>query len=67
MTKEVQARFDYPIIRHILNSAGIERFGQYAFDMVRIGDIHHTGIHADIPDNGNSLSSDPYFTVMACQ
>lgn len=33
MTKEVQARFDYPIIRHILNSAGIERFGQYAFDM----------------------------------
>ena len=37
MTKEVQARFDYPIIRHILNSAGIERFGQYAFDMVRLG------------------------------
>lgn len=37
MTKEVQAHFDYPIIRHILNSAGIERFGQYAFDMVRLG------------------------------
>lgn len=37
MTEEVQAHFDYHIIRHILNSAGIERFGQYAFDMVRLG------------------------------
>ena len=34
---------------------------------VRIGDIHHTGIHADSPDNGNSLSSDPYFTDSAAQ
>lgn len=37
MTEEVQAHFDYPILRHILNSAGIERFSQYAFDMVRLG------------------------------
>jgi len=37
MTGEVQAHFDYPILRHILNSAGIERFPQYAFDMVRLG------------------------------
>lgn len=37
MTEEVQAHFDYHIIRHILNSAGIERFTDYAFDMVRLG------------------------------
>lgn len=37
MTDELQKHFDYPVLRHILNSAGIERFGQYAFDMVRLG------------------------------
>jgi alanine racemase len=37
MSEEIQHRFDYPILRHILNSAGIERFPQYAFDMVRLG------------------------------
>jgi alanine racemase len=29
--------FDYPIIRHILNSAGISRFPEYHYDMVRLG------------------------------
>ena len=37
MTASIQARFDYHILRHILNSAGIERFPSYAFDMVRLG------------------------------
>ena len=37
MTEEVQSHFDYHILRHILNSAGIERFSPYAFDMVRLG------------------------------
>ena len=37
MTEEIQSRFDYRILRHILNSAGIERFSEYAFDMVRLG------------------------------
>ena len=37
MTGEVQSHFSYHIVRHILNSAGIERFPQYAFDMVRLG------------------------------
>lgn len=31
------SRFDYPILRHILNSAGIERFAPYQYDMVRLG------------------------------
>ncbi len=37
MTEQIQSRFDYKIWRHILNSAGIERFSEYSFDMVRLG------------------------------
>ncbi|MDD3080360.1 MAG: bifunctional UDP-N-acetylmuramoyl-tripeptide:D-alanyl-D-alanine ligase/alanine racemase [Paludibacter sp.] len=35
--------FPHKILRHILNSAGIERFSEYQFDMVRLG-IGHYGI-----------------------
>lgn len=37
MTQQIQSHFSHHIIRHILNSAGIERFTDYAFDMVRLG------------------------------
>ncbi len=37
--------FSYKILKHILNSAGIERFSKYQFDMVRLG-IGHYGISA---------------------
>lgn len=37
MTEQIQEHFDYKILRHILNSAGIERFSEYHFDMVRLG------------------------------
>ncbi|MCQ2608194.1 MAG: bifunctional UDP-N-acetylmuramoyl-tripeptide:D-alanyl-D-alanine ligase/alanine racemase [Bacteroidales bacterium] len=37
MTKQIMDAFPYPIMRHILNSAGIERFRDYQFDMVRLG------------------------------
>lgn len=33
----LQAALGYPFMRHILNSAGIERFPQYQMDMVRLG------------------------------
>ena len=33
----MQSQLDYPIIRHICNSAGIERFTPYQFDMCRLG------------------------------
>jgi Alr-MurF fusion protein len=33
----VKTNFDYKIDRHILNSSGIERFGNYQYDMVRLG------------------------------
>ncbi|MDR2839791.1 MAG: bifunctional UDP-N-acetylmuramoyl-tripeptide:D-alanyl-D-alanine ligase/alanine racemase [Paludibacter sp.] len=37
------SHFSHKILQHILNSAGIERFAQYQFDMVRLG-IGHYGI-----------------------
>lgn len=37
MTTQIQAHLSYPIMRHILNSAGIERFANYQYDMVRLG------------------------------
>lgn len=37
MADMVQARFGYPILRHALNTAGIERFPEYGFDMARLG------------------------------
>ena len=40
--------FSHHIMRHILNSAGIERFLEYQFDMVRLG-IGHYGI-SSLPD-----------------
>ncbi len=40
---QISAAFGHHIMRHILNSAGIERFPEYQFDMVRLG-IGHYGI-----------------------
>lgn len=37
MCNKIQESFSYKIMRHVLNSAGIERFDQYQFDMVRLG------------------------------
>jgi alanine racemase len=37
MSHQFQSHFDYPILRHILNSSGIARFGYAQFEMVRLG------------------------------
>lgn len=37
MTETICQAFDYPILRHILNSAGIVRFTEHQLDMVRLG------------------------------
>ena len=37
MSAEIQVHFNYPILRHILNSAGISRFPEAQFEMVRLG------------------------------
>lgn len=41
----IQNAFEHKIMRHILNSAGTERFPEYQFDMIRLG-IGHYGISA---------------------
>lgn len=45
---KISEESDHKIMRHILNSAGTERFPQYQFDMIRLG-IGHYGI-SSIPD-----------------
>lgn len=35
--KELESELEYKVIKHILNSAGIERFTEYQMDMVRLG------------------------------
>ncbi len=35
--EELKAGLEYPIIKHICNSAGIERFSDFQFDMCRLG------------------------------
>lgn len=37
MSDLVCSKLDYPVLRHILNSAGIERFPEAQFEMVRLG------------------------------
>ena len=37
MSKQLQDAYPYPIIRHLLNSAGISHFPEAQFDMVRLG------------------------------
>lgn len=35
--RQLEETLGYPVIKHILNSAGIERFSEYQKDMVRLG------------------------------
>jgi Alr-MurF fusion protein len=37
MSSKIAEHFSYPVLRHILNSAGIVRFPDAQFDMVRLG------------------------------
>lgn len=45
MRTQIEGSFRHKILAHILNSAGIERFNSYQFDMVRLG-IGHYGMSA---------------------
>ena len=51
MTSQITNEFDYPILRHILNSSGIERFPQNQYDMVRLG----IGLYGVSPSKTNKL------------
>ncbi|MCK5823655.1 MAG: bifunctional UDP-N-acetylmuramoyl-tripeptide:D-alanyl-D-alanine ligase/alanine racemase [Bacteroidales bacterium] len=51
MTSKIINEFDYPILRHILNSSGIERFPKNQYDMVRLG----IGLYGISPSKKNKL------------
>ncbi|MDR0872608.1 MAG: bifunctional UDP-N-acetylmuramoyl-tripeptide:D-alanyl-D-alanine ligase/alanine racemase, partial [Prevotellaceae bacterium] len=51
-----EKNFEHKILRHILNSAGIERFPEYQFDMVRLG-IGHYGMSAVNQQNVQNVCS----------
>ena len=56
MSTQIMNEFPYPIIRHILNSAGIERFRDYQYDMVRLG-IGLYGLSFENPQNCQHIST----------
>src|ERR1041384_2794511 len=37
MSHDIARHFDYPVLRHILNSGGVIRFQEAQLDMVRLG------------------------------
>ena len=47
LTEKLTDRLDYPVMRHCLNSAGIQRFPEAQFDMVRLGiGLHGIGVNS---------------------
>ncbi|MEA2042369.1 MAG: bifunctional UDP-N-acetylmuramoyl-tripeptide:D-alanyl-D-alanine ligase/alanine racemase [Bacteroidota bacterium] len=53
ISNEIRAAFSYPILRHLLNSSGIERFPEAKFDMVRLG----IGLYGFSPNNQDKLKN----------
>lgn len=56
MTSYLQEHLAQPFLRHLLNSAGILRFSQYAYDMARLG-IGLYGINTLPPEIEQPLST----------
>ncbi len=57
-SKKIIEAFDYPILRHILNSAGISRFPNSHYDMVRLGiGIYGVASDKNLQPNLENVSS----------
>jgi len=56
MSLKIMSNFDYYIMKHILNSGGIERFSEYQYDMVRVG-IGLYGISALNQNNVKNIAT----------
>ncbi len=56
MSSIIEEQIQYPFLRHILNSAGIERFPEAQFDMVRLGIGLH-GISAVDPSKVQQVAT----------
>ncbi len=54
--EKIAERLNYPVLAHILNSAGIERFSEAQFDMVRLG-IGMYGISVNRENNLSNVST----------
>jgi alanine racemase len=63
MSNEIAGTVTYPILKHILNSQGIERFSKYQFDMVRLG----IGLYGINPFNQNQLQNVSTFKTFISQ
>ncbi|MBK9149670.1 MAG: bifunctional UDP-N-acetylmuramoyl-tripeptide:D-alanyl-D-alanine ligase/alanine racemase [Saprospiraceae bacterium] len=61
MVQKILTHLDYVPFRHLLNTAGILRFPQYHYDMVRLGlglyGIDVTGEHADYLEKVHTLKA----------
>ncbi len=55
MAAAIEAVLGYPALKHALNSAGIRRFPEAQFDMVRLG-VGLYGVEAGAEDGANLLS-----------
>ncbi|HNX44986.1 MAG TPA: bifunctional UDP-N-acetylmuramoyl-tripeptide:D-alanyl-D-alanine ligase/alanine racemase [Bacteroidales bacterium] len=63
-SEKIQKAFDYPILRHIDNTAGITRFPEAQFDMVRLG-IGLYGIAPLAPEQENLQNVSTLQTVIS--
>ncbi len=55
MSEKIKSHFNYPILKHILNSSGISRFPDAQFEMVRLG-IGLYGIGANASEQSQLLN-----------
>jgi alanine racemase len=53
MSNSILKGLNYPVLRHILNSSGIERFPDYQLDMVRLG----IGMYGVSTENNSELQN----------
>jgi alanine racemase len=56
MSKKIESALGYKTLRHLANSAGVERFPQAQFDMVRLG-ISFYGASATAPGSMRTVSA----------
>lgn len=64
MCKEIAKQLGYPVLRHILNSAGIIRFPEAQYDMVRLGIGLH-GIAPSVSEQKNLLNTGTLRTTIS--
>lgn len=61
MSGKITAAIGYQVLRHVLNSPGIERFSEAAFDMVRLG----IGLHGIAANAGVQKKLQPVHTLVS--